>query len=145
MVPHASRAKSYEEGMESVEQPLIYCNGFRPQTEALLTWHDAGFVWGATVTDLARTFRHRPFRLAEHLARFRASCRAARVPLLVSEEELSRIAEELVAHNAALLPPEGDLALVIFATPGSIGYYLGEPGGPGDRPATLGMHTFPLP
>jgi branched-chain amino acid aminotransferase len=35
--------------------------------------------------------------------------------------------------------------VVFFATPGPIGYYLGEPGGPGDGPPTLGVHTFPLP
>jgi branched-subunit amino acid aminotransferase/4-amino-4-deoxychorismate lyase len=51
----------------------------------------------------------------------------------------------LVEHNARLLPAEHDLALVMFATPGPIGYYLGEPGGPGYGPPTLGLHTFPLP
>jgi branched-subunit amino acid aminotransferase/4-amino-4-deoxychorismate lyase len=52
--------------------PLAYLNGdFRPQNEAQLPLHDAGFVWGATVTDLCRTFRHRLFRLADHLDRFR--------------------------------------------------------------------------
>ncbi len=126
--------------------PLAYLNGrFLPRHEAGLTLHDAGFVWGATVTDLVRTFRHRLFRLDDHLARFRESCRLARVPQPVSDNKLAHIAGQLVAHNAALLPPESDLALVMFATPGPVGYYLGEPGGPGDGPPTLGLHTFPLP
>src|SRR5205807_4940650 len=30
-------------------------------------------------------------------------------------------------------------------TPGPVGYYLGDPGGPGDGPPTLALHTFPLP
>jgi branched-subunit amino acid aminotransferase/4-amino-4-deoxychorismate lyase len=38
-----------------------------------------------------------------------------------------------------------DLALVVFATPGPIGYYAGQTGGAGDGPSTLGVHTFPLP
>ena len=118
---------------------------FLPQSDAHLTLHDAGFVWGATITDLCRTFRHRPFRLADHLRRFRQSCELARVPMTASDDELTAVAERLVAHNAALLPPDGDLAVVFFATPGPIGYYLGEPGGPGDGPPTLGVHTFPLP
>jgi branched-subunit amino acid aminotransferase/4-amino-4-deoxychorismate lyase len=58
---------------------------------------------------------------------------------------LTRIAEQLVLHNATLARPVEDLALVMFATPGPVGYYAGLPGGPGDGPPTLGMHTFPLP
>jgi branched-subunit amino acid aminotransferase/4-amino-4-deoxychorismate lyase len=107
--------------------------------------HDAGFVFGATATDLCRTFRHLLFRLSDHLARLRQSCHFARLPLAVSDDQLTRIAEQLVAHNAALLQPGEDLALVMFATPGPIGYYAGLPGGPGDGPPTVGMHTFPLP
>jgi branched-chain amino acid aminotransferase len=126
--------------------PLAYRNGrFLPQADAGLTLHDAGFVWGATVTDLCRTFNGRLFRLPDHLRRFRQGCDTARVPLTASDEELTAVAEHLVAHNARLLPPGGDLALVFFATPGPVGYYLGEPGGPGDGPPTLGAHTFPLP
>jgi branched-chain amino acid aminotransferase len=126
--------------------PIAYLNGrVLPQSEAHLTLHDAGFVWGATVTDLCRTFSHQSFRLADHLRRFRRNCELACVPLSSSDKELSAIANRLIAHNAALLPPDGDLAVVFFATPGPIGYYLGEPGGPGDGPPTLGVHTFPLP
>jgi branched-chain amino acid aminotransferase len=127
-------------------EPLAYLHGrFLPQGEAHLALHDAGFVFGATVTDLVRTFAHRLFRLPDHLRRFRQSCALARVPQPLADEELTAIAERLVSHNAGLLRPGQDLALVLFATPGPIGYYLGEPGGPGDGPATLGLHTFPLP
>jgi branched-subunit amino acid aminotransferase/4-amino-4-deoxychorismate lyase len=127
-------------------KPLAYLNGrLLPQREAHLALHDAGFVFGATVTDLLRTFAHCPFRLADHLRRFRHSCAAARVPQPLADEQLSDVAERLIAHNAALLRPEQDLALVLFATPGPVGYYLGEPGGPGDGAPTLGLHTFPLP
>jgi branched-chain amino acid aminotransferase len=130
----------------SASIPLAYFQGkLRPQTEALLPLNDAGFVFGATVTDLCRTFRQRLFRLADHLARFRRSCTHARIPQPVADADLARTAEQLVAHNAALLAPDQDLALVMFATPGPIGYYLGEADGPGDAPPTLGMHTFPLP
>ncbi len=132
--------------MTTQPTPLAYLNGrFLPQSDAHLALHDAGFVWGATVTDLCRTFAQRPFRLADHLRRFRRSCDLARVPMTASDDELTAVAERIVAHNAVLLPPDGDLAVVFFATPGPVGYYLGEPGGPGDAPPTLGAHTFPLP
>jgi branched-chain amino acid aminotransferase len=100
---------------------------------------------GATATDLCRTVKHKLYRWDEHLGRFRRSCDAARIPLLTSHDELTRIADELVNHNSAWLSAEQDLALVLFATPGSIGFYGGGEGGVGDGAGTLGMHTFPLP
>jgi branched-subunit amino acid aminotransferase/4-amino-4-deoxychorismate lyase len=126
--------------------PVAYFNDrFLPQAEARLPLHDAGFVLGVTVTDLCRTIGRRPFRLADHLARFRASCELAGVSQPRTDVELTAIADTLVVSNSALLSPEGDLAIVFFATPGPVGYYLGEPGGAGDGPPTFGMHTFPLP
>jgi branched-chain amino acid aminotransferase len=122
---------------------LAYLNGrFLPFAEAALPLHDAGFVSGATVVDNARTFRHKLFRWADHLARFRRDCATCYVPLEATDEQLTATAEELIAHNAKLLPPGGELQLVTFATPGPLGFYLGEAT---SGPATLGMVTYPLP
>jgi branched-chain amino acid aminotransferase len=122
--------------------PLAYLNGrLMPFTEARLPLHDAGFVSGATVVDNARTFRHELFRWPDHLARFRRDCATCHVPLDATDAQLTGVAEELVAHNAALLPHGGELQLVTFATPGPLGFYLGED----DGPPTLGMATYPLP
>ncbi len=126
--------------------PLAWSNGrLVPQAEAGLPLHDAGLVLGATVTDLVRTFRHRLFRWPDHLRRFRESCRLACVPLPASDADLTLRAEQLVEHNASLLKAEQDLALVLLATPGPIGWYLGQAGGPGEGEPTLILHTFPLP
>ncbi len=128
------------------QEPLVYQHDtFRPQREAALSLNDAGFVMGVTVTDLCRTFRQRLFRLDDHLRRFRQSCDLARLPQPKTDAELVDIAERLVAHNAKLVSATDDLALVMFATPGPIGYYLGDAGGLGDAAPTFGMHTFPLP
>jgi branched-chain amino acid aminotransferase len=128
-----------------MNKPLAYWNGrLTPQSDARLALNDAGFVFGATVTDLCRTFRHRLFRWDDHLARFRRNCRLACVDVPLNDAELTRRAEELVAHNAALIDASDDLALVLIATPGPVGFYLGETAKPGEQP-TLGMHTFPLP
>jgi branched-chain amino acid aminotransferase len=123
--------------------PLGYLNGkFLAFTDAALPLHDAGFVSGATVVDNARTFRHALFRWPDHLARFRRDCASCYVPLDVTDEHLTETARELVAHNAKLLPPGGELQLVTFATPGPLGFYLGEST---SGPPTLGMVTYPLP
>jgi branched-chain amino acid aminotransferase len=122
---------------------LAYLNGrFLPQEDAGLSLDDAGFVFGATVTDLCRTFRHRLFRLEHHVTRFRQSCDLARIPQPVEDREIIRLAEKLASKNSALLREEQDLVLVMFATPGPMGHYAGRDG---NGPPTLGMHTFPLP
>ena len=122
--------------------PLAYLNGrLLPFAEASLPLHDAGFVSGATVVDNARTYRHELFRWPDHLARFRHDCASCFVPLEATDTQITAAAEELVSHNAKLLPPGGELQLVTFATPGPLGFYLGEPA---SGPPTLGMATYPL-
>jgi branched-chain amino acid aminotransferase len=132
--------------IEKSMEALALLNGqFLPQAEASLALNDAGFVFGATVTDLCRTFGHQPYRWSEHLARFRRSCQFASIHPPFSDDDITRWAMYLAGHNADLLEAGQELALVVFATPGPVGYYLGAPGGVGDQPATFGMHTFPLP
>jgi branched-subunit amino acid aminotransferase/4-amino-4-deoxychorismate lyase len=58
---------------------------------------------------------------------------------------LTNLAHDLVARNASPLLPEQDLALVLLATPGPVGYYSGQAGGAGDGEPTFAMHTFVLP
>jgi branched-subunit amino acid aminotransferase/4-amino-4-deoxychorismate lyase len=124
-------------------QPLALLNGtLLPQPQATLPLNDAGFVLGATVTDLCRTFKQVPYRWTEHLARFRRSSAAAHIDVPFSDDQITEWAHTLCARNATR---ETELALVLFATPGPVGYYLGQPGGAGDAAATFGMHTFPLP
>jgi branched-chain amino acid aminotransferase len=126
-----------------MSRPIAYLDGrFVPFAEARLPLHDAGFVSGATVVDNVRTFKHRLFRWSDHLARFRRDCNACCVPLDVTDEQLTATAEELVAHNAKLLPATAELQLVTFATPGPLGFYLGDAA---NGPPTLGMATYPLP
>jgi branched-subunit amino acid aminotransferase/4-amino-4-deoxychorismate lyase len=115
-----------------------YLNGqFLPQEEANLSLHDAGFVFGATVTDLCRTFRHQLFRVEDHVARFRQSCELARIMPPMAGSEIIPLAKDLVSKNAALLRDDQDLILIMFATPGSM-WQL-------DGPPTFGMDTFQLP
>ena len=125
-------------------EQLAYLNGeYIAREDARLAVHDAGFVFGATATDLCRTFKHQIFRLSDHLARFRRSCAEAAIPQPLADSELAQIAERLVAHNGPQLQPEQDLGLVMFATPGLVAYYAGQES-IGEAAPTLGMHTFPL-
>src|SRR5215813_9655150 len=127
-----------------MNQPLVYLNGrLVSAAEAVLPIHDAGLVSGVTVTDFCRTFRRRLFRWDDHLARFRRDCAGCFIDLAPSDAELTAVAMRLVEHNGSFLPPDEELALVTFATPGAIGTYAGQPGQ--DGPPTVCLHTFPLP
>lgn len=116
-----------------MSSPIVYLHGhFLPATDTMLSLADAGFVSGATIVDNARTYRGRLFRWTDHLARFRRDCERCYVPLKFDDADLTRIAEELLAHN---LPasPVGELHVVTVATPG-----------PPDGPPTLAMSTYPV-
>jgi len=125
-----------------MSEPWAFLNGkWLPQSQAKLTLHDAGFVMGATVTDLARTYGGVLYRWPDHQARFHESCRAAHIELRSTADAIAALANELAQRNFA----GTELCLVAFATPGAIGFYLGEPGTVGEGEPTFGMHTFPLP
>jgi branched-subunit amino acid aminotransferase/4-amino-4-deoxychorismate lyase len=122
--------------------PLAFRNGrFVAPDELTLSHSDAGFVFGATVTDFCRTYRRRLFRWADHLTRLRRDCETCRIPLPLSDAELTAAAEHLVAHNAYFLAADSELAVVTFATPGPLGHLTGSPD---NGPPTLGMHTVPI-
>ncbi len=111
---------------------LTFLNGDFVPPESLHVSHaDAGFVFGATVTDFCRTYGGMLFRHAEHLERFRHDCAAIGVTLPFSDGELSAAARHLVATNRAA---GEEVAVIAFATPGVPG--LGRP--------TVGMHTVAL-
>lgn len=111
------------------------------QKMAVPVW-DLGVVAGASIAEMARTFRHRTFRLDQHLNRLMESCDELRFPLPYVQAELVEAAEEVVARNARGLATDSDLGIVIFATAGANPTYLGEQPLPG---ATVGIHTFELP
>lgn len=122
---------------------LAFHNGrFVPYSELQIAPHDAGFVFGATVTDFCRTYAHKLFRWPDHLARLRRDAEACFVPLPYSDAELTAAAEHLVSENTKGLPPNDDLALITFATPGPLGYMAGDAT---TGPPTVAMHTFPIP
>ena len=74
-------------------EPLVYLNGRRvPASQAALPIWDAGIAQGATVTEQTRTFRHRPWRLDNHLDRLFDSLRYAGIEPGLSKDEFAAIA-----------------------------------------------------
>jgi branched-subunit amino acid aminotransferase/4-amino-4-deoxychorismate lyase len=127
--------------------PLVaYHNGhLKPLEEVVVALNDAGFVFGATVTDLCRTFHRRPFRLRDHLARFLQSARRAHIPLAVPEGELQEIVEHVLAHNNNHAPSQAEWIIVLLATPGPLAHVFGQKESSTGPQPTLIVYAYPLP
>jgi branched-subunit amino acid aminotransferase/4-amino-4-deoxychorismate lyase len=127
-------------------EPLVYLNGsVVPASQAHLAIFDAGIVLGATVTEMARTFRQRLWRLNDHLERLFRSLRYTRMDIGISREQLATISEELVANNAKLIDKDDELGLIHFVTAGEYPTYAGSAGRAARTTPTVCVHTFPMP
>ncbi|MCX7422206.1 MAG: aminotransferase class IV [Planctomycetia bacterium] len=127
-------------------EPLVSLNGqLLPATQARLNIYDAGVVFGATVTEMTRTFRHQPFRLEDHVARLFRSLKSTQMDIGMSPEELITRSLELLSHNAGLIPADDELGLIQFVTAGEYGSYVASRDVVVRSGPTVCIHTFPLP
>ena len=123
--------------------PLAWWNGRQiPYSEAVVPVWDLGVVAGATVSEMARTYRHKPFRVQNHVARLSTSCRELGFFLPYSESELTNAATAIVAANTQLLAASHDLGIVWFVTAGPNPTYLADCAA---LEPTVCVHTFNLP
>lgn len=130
----------------TVAEPLAYLNGrMIPAAEAGLPVYDAGVALGAAVSEISRTFHHRPFRLADHLDRLFHSLHYARLEIGLSREELTAITLDLIARNAQFLDENDDLGINHFVTAGEVRGYARLIGRPVRTTPTVAVLTFPLP
>ncbi len=114
----------------------------RDFTQLQLPVWDLGVVAGASITEMARTFAHKAFRLSDHLQRLLSSCEEIGFAVPYGASEIQSAAESIVSHNISLIDAEADLGIVIFVTAGANPTYLGNADLPGP---TVVIHTFPLP
>jgi len=127
-------------------EAIAYLNGeFVPEAETKLPVYDAGIVLGATVTEMVRTFGHRPFKLEEHVARLYRSMKYVRFETGLSRDEMLAATLKVIEHNTALLPKSKELGIIQFVTAGTFAVYAGSAGGGEKMVPTVCIHTFPLP
>lgn len=80
---------------------IVYLNGeFTPLEEARVPVLDRGFIFGDGVYEVIPVYSKHPFRLAEHLARFRRSHDAIRLAYPMSDADWTRLVLDLIARNA---------------------------------------------
>ncbi len=128
------------------QQHKAYLNGeFVPMSECKLPIYDTGIVLGASVTDFLRTFHQEPYRLEDHVERFYASCKYARIEPPVPIEQTYKISNSIIEQNKTLLKPGEELGLVFYITAGENPIYAGSAGLPARMTPTYVQHTFALP
>jgi branched-chain amino acid aminotransferase len=88
---------------------VVYVNGrIVPESQATISVFDRSVQWGDAVYDAARTYHHRPFKLAEHIDRLYRSCRYTRMPLRLTPDAMERQTLEVIEQNMPLLGPNDD-------------------------------------
>lgn len=127
-------------------EPLAYLNGrVSPVSQTSLSIFDMGLVMGASITEMARTFRHECYRLHEHVERLFRSLKVVGFEMDLTREALADLVLELLEHNARLIPSNHDLGVSMFVTAGTSLIYTGYEGMHTHKKPTVCVHTFPLP
>ena len=118
---------------------VAYFNGaYVPESEVRLSMYDRGFIYGDAAYDIARTFRHRPFRLVEHVDRLFRSLRYIDLDCGLTAQQVVDITLEVFERNRKSLDPDDDLNLVQRISRG-VGAFVPE------GPPTVIIHCIPVP
>ena len=117
---------------------VAYVNGeIVPESQAVISIRDRGFLQGDAVFDTTRTFGHRIFRLDEHLDRFFNSLKYMRLDAGLTKDDFARLTMEVLNANLPVLDDDDDYWVTQRVTRGvSVD---GE-----DRPSVI-IECVPLP
>ena len=104
------------------QERIVYLNGeFVPESQAVISVRDRGFVYGDAVFDTTRTFGGRIFKLSEHLDRFFNSLRYLRMPPPLTKQQFADITMQVLEANLPLLEEGGDYWVTQRVTRGAPG------------------------
>ena len=88
---------------------VAYVNGqIVPESQAVISIKDRGFLQGDAVFDTTRTFGHRIFRLDEHLDRFFHSLKYMRLDPGLTKQDFVRLTMEVLEANLPLIDADDD-------------------------------------
>ncbi len=88
---------------------VAYVNGeVVPESQAVISIRDRGFLQGDAVFDTTRTFGHRIFRLDEHLDRFFHSLKYMRLDPGLTKQDFVRLTMEVLEANLPLIDADDD-------------------------------------
>ncbi|MFT5092744.1 MAG: branched-chain amino acid aminotransferase [Porticoccaceae bacterium] len=91
----------------------VYISGeMVPEADAKISIFDSAVMLGDSVTESTRTFRHKPFRLDDHISRLFRSMKVARIIPGHSPEELTRITLDVLDANRSAMGEDDDCWIV---------------------------------
>lgn len=89
--------------------PQCYLNGaFLPVSEAKIGVYDLGLLRGFGIYEALTTFGRTPFRMRDHMERFRRSATSLQIEIPVSDAEIAEILARLIESNI----PDGKEAVI---------------------------------
>ena len=90
----------------------VYLNGeFVLESEAKVSIFDRGFTSGDGIYEATRTFKHKLFRLTDHLDRLYNSLNYCRIDCGVPQDEMDAICNDLVERNLSIIEENDDYSL----------------------------------
>ena len=117
---------------------VAYVNGeIVPERNASISIHDRGFLQGYSVFDTTRTFKHKIFKLDEHLDRFYNSLKYARLDPGMDHSKMAEITMEVLEANLPLIDNDDDHWVTQRVS-------RGVSGPKGETPTVI-VETVPLP
>ena len=123
----AQRTCLLQKERKNVTEPVVYLNGrLVPASQAAVSVFDRGVRRGDAVFDTARTFRHRPYRLRQHLERLYRSLKYIRLDPGITLKEMEANSLRVLEHNLPLLKPGEDTWITQIVSRGG----LRNPGAP---------------
>ncbi len=100
-------------------ETLVYLNGeLVPEPDAKVSIFDIGFMYSAVFMEAVRTFRHKVFRLGDHLDRLERSMRYVGLEPLVSQEQMAEVINQVIQANIANFAADDDCWVCAQVTPG---------------------------
>ncbi len=99
---------------------IVYLNGeLLPEEQAKISIFDIGFMYSAVFMEALRTFRHRMYRLEDHLERLERSMKAAGLEPLISRDEMARVMQTTIDANISHFEEDNDCWICAQVTPGT--------------------------
>jgi len=120
----AARERELEKRRVVYIKSDLYPDGvFLPELEARISIFDRGFTVGDSVYEYARTYRHRPFQVSEHMDRLFTSLKVLRMNPSLGKEDFCRLCEDLTGQNIPLLKGYEEYNIVWEVTRGEWGWH----------------------